>query len=130
MASPDLPVTIADLQTLVPSVSNEQAQIFIDSAHALVDGKITNVGYTARVVYLIELFLAAHFATQSVGDGGVIAIKVGQSEERYSNPAAALAGIAMTRFGQQALSLDTQNILADLAASPVRAVFKVYGSYE
>lgn len=129
MASPDLPVTISDLKELVTGVNDTQAQIFIDSAHALVDGKITNVGYPLRTVYLIELYLAAHFASSTVDSGGVISVKVGLSEERYSDPSNML-GIAKTRFGQQALSLDTLGILNDLAASPVKAIFKVYGSYD
>lgn len=129
MASPDLPVTSTDLEALVPGLNETQSQIFIDSAHAIVDGKITNAGYAPRTVYLIELYLAAHFASQSIDSGGVIAVTVGQSEERYSDPSNML-GIAKTRFGQQALSLDTLGILTDLAASPVKAIFKVYGGYD
>jgi hypothetical protein len=129
MASPNLPVTVSDLNELVTGLSATQAEIFIDSAHAIVDGKITSVGYAPRTVYLIELYLAAHFALQSTDSGGMISTKVGQSEERYSDPGSML-GIEKTRFGQQALSLDTLGILSDLAASNVKAIFKVYGSYD
>ena len=129
MASPDLPVTISDLKQLVTEINDTQAEIFIDSAHAIIDGKITGVGYAPRTIYLIELYLSAHFAISSVSDGGVISVKVGQSEERYSDPSNML-GIAKTRFGQQALSLDTLGILTNLSTNNVKAIVKVYGSYE
>lgn len=128
MASPTLPVTIEDLKVLVPMVSDAAAQIFIDSADAIVQEKVISAGYAPRTTYLIELYLAAHFASYSGTEGGgLIRIKVGMSEESYADPTDGQQGIANSRFGLQALALDTAGTLASLAASPVKAEFKVYG---
>lgn len=128
MASPTLPVTIEDLKVLVPTVSDAAAQIFIDSADAIVQEKVISAAYAPRTTYLIELYLAAHFASFSGTDGGgMIRAKVGMSEESYADPTEGMQGIANSRFGLQALALDTAGTLVDLTTRPVKAVFKVYG---
>ena len=127
MASPVLPVDIADLKVLVPSVSDAAAQIFIDTADAIVQSVGIPTAYTARVAYLIELYLAAHFTTLSAAQGALIASKVGNSQDQYSNPADMMLGIANTRFGLNALALDTKGLLSELATKPLKAQFQVYG---
>lgn len=131
MASPDLPVTVEDLKKLIPSVSNDAADIFISSADAIVQEKLIPTFYAPETTYLIELYLAAYFATAggSAGSGfsGAMSMrKVGNSEERFADAAQALYGIANNQWGQMAMLLDTQGILADMAAKPLKAQFKVY----
>ena len=128
MASPALPVDIEDLKVLVTISSDRAGQIFIDSADAIVQERVVPAGYLPRTVYLIELYLAAHFASYSGTDGGgLISVKVGQSEESYSDPTEGMNGIANSRFGLQALALDTKGVLTPLATGPLGAQFKVYG---
>lgn len=128
MSSPDLPITIEDLKILVPGVSDALAQLAIDSADAIVQEKTVSAGYTARVVYLIELYLAAYFATYSNvsgAAGGLTRVRVGNSEEDYSDPGKGLSGIANSKFGLQALTLDTKNTLSSLSTTPVKGYFQV-----
>lgn len=131
MASPDLPVTVEDLKKLVPTVSNDTAEIYIDSADAIVQGKLIPTYYSPETTYLIELYLAAYYATAggltgSGYSGALSMTKVGNSEERYADASKALFGIANNQWGQLALLLDTEGILASLAAKPLKAQFKVY----
>lgn len=131
MASPDLPVTKEDLKILVPSVSDAQADIYIASADAIVQEKLVSVGYKAETVYQIELYLAAYFSSAgmftSAGlSGAQSMVKVGNSEERYSDASKALYGIANNQWGQLALLLDTKGILSGLATKPIKARFQVF----
>lgn len=127
MASPVLPIEITDLQALVPTVNSVTGPIYIDTADAIIQAKGISTAYTGRVAYLIELYLAAHFATLSGGSGSLIMSKVGNSQDNYADPTAAMLGIANTRWGQDALALDTSGLLTDLATNPIKAQFKVYG---
>lgn len=127
MASPNLPVTIEDLKTLV-TVSDAKAQLYIDSADAIVSARGISSNYTARTTYLIELYLAAHFsvlASMVGSNGNLTNIEVGNSRETYADPSKSLSGIANSGFGLQALALDTKGLLSEDAAKPLKALFRV-----
>lgn len=63
----------------------------------------------------IELYLAAHFATLSNDAGPLAGETLGEAKETYHNIYA--SGLRATRFGQQAILLDTTGALAALADS-------------
>jgi hypothetical protein len=81
----------------------------------------------------IELYLAAHFAVVSDGDGPLAQNKIGDAQEGYHNIYS--AGLKSTQFGQQALIFDTTGILAEMSSnveSPAKksALFTVIGTPE
>jgi hypothetical protein len=78
----------------------------------------------------IELYLAAHFVQLSEYQGPLAADSLGEATERYHDIYA--AGLRATRFGQQAIALDTSLVLtklADAAENPQKkeALFTVVG---
>jgi hypothetical protein len=74
---------------------------------------------------MIELNLAAHFAIVSLERGGLTSQTVGTSEERYRLISDRAYGLSSTRFGQQALALDSTGVLSALSSSPLKAQFRV-----
>jgi len=78
---------------------------------------------------LITLYLAAHFAAITDQSGGRVRSKVGDTEEDYipiSSYREPLQGFRMTRYGQQAMVLDTSGSLAGMSASAgLRALFRL-----
>ena len=134
MASPELPVTKEDLQILVSAVTDAQAPFFIDSAHSIILAKGIVGAYDGRTAYLIELYVAASFASSAlpsaVVGNAVTQTKVGQSEERYSDPTVALLGLSSNKYGQMAIALDTLGLLTSLSTKAVKAQFQIYATYQ
>lgn len=87
-------------------------------------------GLSEATLRSIELFLAAHFATLAWEKGPLAAMRVGEAQERYHD--IYKGGLSATRFGQQALLLDTTGKLAAISAAadkPAReAQFTVVGT--
>lgn len=88
----------------------------IDTASLLVTEELTGRSpqqSDARLVQ-IELYLAGHFAVVSDREGPLASEALGDAVERYHN--IYFAGLRSTRFGQQAILLDTSGVLAAMAA--------------
>ena len=109
---------------------NYDTQMGIETAHILVDEQLLGKGLSAPMLRQIELYLAAHFASIMYTDGTLATQEVGEARERYHN--IYKQGLQSTRYGQQAILLDTTGTLADLSAateSPrLRAEFQVVGA--
>lgn len=84
---------------------------FITAANALVTEACVPAGYDANRLELIETWLAAHF--YSIRDPRTIMEKAGEVFEQYENKVA--LGLNITRYGQQAMLLDTSHALAALS---------------
>jgi len=101
---------------------------FISAASIVVTEELTGVGLSAARLDLITLYLAAHFCSITEEQGGLLASKVGDTQENYFNisPREPLKGFQMTRYGQQALALDTSGTLASLSANAgMKALFGI-----
>lgn len=104
----------------VREVANQPATVdasfAIDIATLLVDEDLATLSPALSDERLrqIELYLAAHFLTLTVEEGPKAAEALGDATERYHNIYA--AGLRSTRFGQQAILLDTSGTLAEQAA--------------
>lgn len=100
----------------------------ISVAATLVNENITTL--SEATLRSIELFLAAHFATLSWEKGPLASVRIGEAQERYHD--IYKGGLAATRFGQQAILLDTTGKLGEMsksADSPMRrAEFSVVGT--
>ncbi len=88
---------------------------FIATSNLLVDESLVGQGLSDARLTQIELWLAAHFTAVAEERGALLASDKGDSEEEYGLKVG--EGLNMTRFGQQALLLDTTGILADIGSS-------------
>jgi len=97
----------------------------INIAHTLVDEELSGSGLSEKRLKLIELLLAAHFAVLGIERGGIVRETFGSASATYANPNNSLTGFNSTRFGQQAVGLDTTGILDSLTDVKKRAYFAV-----
>ncbi len=97
---------------------------FIDTANLYVDTHLVpTAGHSERMLEKIELYLAAHFVALTEEQGGITRSKLGDADESFANIYD--KGFKATRFGQQALALDTSGILNNIAALSLKAEFRV-----
>ncbi len=90
---------------------------FIDIATLMVDedlATLTPVMSDDRLLQ-IELYLAGHFLAITEERGGLAGSETGESKETYFVKSD--QGLNLTRFGQQAILLDTTGTLAAIAKS-------------
>jgi hypothetical protein len=104
--------------------------LFIEQAHLVVDDALGDSEHSDQRLRLIELNLAAHYAVVALERGGLTVRRIGEAEERYANSmasanSATMVRLSSTRFGQQALMLDTTGILAKLNTAGGTAEFRV-----
>jgi len=96
---------------------------FINAAHLIVTEDLANSGHSNDRLKQIELYLAAHFVCVTEESGGLTSSKVGQASETYGGKFT--QGFNLTRYGQQAVVLDTTGALAALAEPTKKAEFSV-----
>jgi hypothetical protein len=107
--TPELVGTVIDLE------EGDDVVAYIDAASSLVEEVCTPLGYSDARLELIERWLGAHFfdinrpraRLQSVGGGG------GTLQEAYE-PVTTNLWLNNTKYGQQAMLLDTKGGLAAL----------------
>jgi hypothetical protein len=101
----------ADIKAIIDT--QRDTTPFIATADLIVTEDLANAGLSQARLTQIELYLAAHFVCITEERGGVAAEKLGDASERYNAPATGkdIGGLATTRYGQQALALDTSGIL-------------------
>lgn len=101
--------------------------VFIQSASVLVDELLADKGLSDDRLTEIERWLAAHFVAMRNDSSRVTEVQVGESRERYGEyQRGVLAeGLKMTRYGQQAMVLDTTGTLSSLYR--LKARFTVNG---
>ncbi len=96
----------------------------IDTANVFVNTHLVPAaGHSELILEKIELYLASHFVALTVDQGGLTRSKLGDADESFANVYE--AGLKSTRFGQQALALDTSGILNRVAATTLKAEFRV-----
>lgn len=118
-------VTPIEVQQLYNVTHANDLLPFIETAALVVTEELAGSGLSAARLKQIELYLAAHFATVTLERGGLKRRKIGDSEDEYKVVDSSDKGIASTRFGQQAIVLDSSGILGALTVSIVKARFRV-----
>lgn len=103
-----------DVQKLLDSAS-EDVTLFVIMASTVVDEFLASSTLSAAVLALIETFLAAHFALLATERGSLAEKTLGEAREKYHN--IYKAGFNATRFGQQAIILDTTGTLAGMSGA-------------
>lgn len=96
--------------------------IFMQSANVIVDALLGTSSLSSPVLTLIEMYVAAHLYTVSEERGSLAAETIGDVTERYHNTYK--AGFGSTRFGQQAIVLDSTGVLARESAKAEKAAIK------
>lgn len=120
-------VTSQEVKDFIPDTigpNSDAARPYIQVATLLVDERLSGKGLSDNMLKTLELFLAAHFATLSLERGGLTVKEVGDAREEYQLLGQNNFGLASTRFGQQAISMDATNTLASLAAGK-KALFRL-----
>lgn len=95
----------------------------IDTANVYIDTHLLSAGHSDQILEKIELYLAAHFVSLTEEQGGLTRAKLGDADESFANVYD--QGLKSTRFGQQALVLDTSGILNSVARIALKAEFRV-----
>ncbi len=115
-------------------VTDASLNSFIQTADLIVAENLGSNGYSAARLKNIELYLAAHFALVLTERGGLVSSKLGDSQDNYTSLTpmgnAKITGFQLTRYGQQALLLDTKGTLLALSKSSLPAQFRVISTTE
>lgn len=119
-------VTSQEVKDLLGTTDAMDVTEHINTASILVEEDLAGSGLSVQRKKLISLYLAAHFTTLALERGSLRSEKVGTSEETYRDTTG--EGLNSTRWGQQAMSLDSSGILADNANPLPRAEFEVVGT--
>ena len=115
-------MTVRAIETEVQDMLDDSTHtfsvtLFIAQANVVVNELLAPSGSSVLSddrLKLIETYIAAHFATLVRERGGMQEDKLGDALQRYHN--IYKAGFSSTRFGQQALFLDTTGKLAAIDA--------------
>lgn len=118
-------ITEVELRALMQGTADTtDVSLYIGQASMLVNEELGASGLTSERLKYIELNLAAHFAVVAIERGGFTYQRALSSEEGYSNDRRQVK-LSSTRFGQQAVALDSTGNLASLDAPGGTAEFRV-----
>lgn len=117
----DVRVTPEDVQKLIHS--DNDVSPHIEVAHLIVDEQLLGQNLTSERLRLIELYLAAHFTAIAVERGALKSDEALDASQSYGGDFG--SGLTLTRFGQQALVLDTSRVLNEVAKPRRTAQFRV-----
>ena len=121
-----LRVTAVQVKDLVPTeiLDRDIVSSYITMANTLVEEHLLAKGHSAKILALIELFLAAHFLLLAEERGGLIKTSLGDSA---SDSMADVYGVGFnsTRYGQQAITVDVSGTLAAMSTTKLKAEFKI-----
>ena len=117
-------VTDADVKVVVETTIADTTAI-IDTAHLVVEEQLVPAtpALTAAMLVKIELYLAAHFVALTEERGGLLRSSTGESAETVADVYS--EGFRSTRYGQQAIALDTTGTLTVLSNQKLSAEFRV-----
>jgi len=114
-------VTDTEVKAVVDT--NRDTTPFIATADLIITEDFAGTTLTSARLKQIELYLAAHFVTLTEERGNLKKHKKGDSEEEYDMIKG--SGLSLTRYGQQALSLDSTGVLASLSKPTQKAEFRI-----
>lgn len=97
---------------------------FINTADLVVSESLESVGLSEERLKQITLWLAAHYTAITVERGGITFDKTGDASSSFGAKITK-SGLASTRYGQQALVLDTSGTLATIDSTNKPALFRL-----
>lgn len=117
-------VTSAQVEAIIDT--DRDCDPFIATAQLIVTEELADSTLSDDRKDQIVLYLAAHFVCLAEEAGGLRRQRMGESDESYRVPGDKDTGFAFTRYGQQAILLDTTGRLASIGANKgVKALFDV-----
>jgi len=125
MASRVTTQQVAEFMALAASFPVDSLTEHVKMATLIVDEDLASKGLTDARLEAIELNLAAHFAILGIERGGLTRYQVGESSESYKEGSNSDRGYILTRYGQQAISLDNSGTLVNQATPMKHAQFRV-----
>lgn len=117
-----MPVVDADVKEIIDT--ERDTTPFIETAQLIVDEDLADSELSTERLDKIVLYLAAHFVCITEEKGGLKSERLGEASSSYAIPKQ-LAGYHMTRYGQQAMMLDTTGKLASDSTGRLKALFQV-----
>lgn len=125
-------ITVADLKLLIevpPDVVDASLQSFITTADLIVTESLSGKGLSVARLTEIEKYVAAHLAIQLTERGGLTSSRIQDAMEGYTNLSpmgrGKQSGLQLTRYGQQAIVLDTTGTLLAQSLGVLPAQFRV-----
>ncbi len=106
-------VSDTDVKAIIDT--NRDITPFIAHAVLIYTEELTLAGHSASRQDLITLYLAAHFVAITEERGGLKSSRTGDASESYADHYG--PGLNLTRYGQHAIALETQGILAAMAST-------------
>lgn len=123
-----MPIRDSDIKQLIDT--ERDTTPFIAAAQLIVTETLVCTGQSQARLDLITKYLAAHFCSLTEEQGGLVRSKQGDTEEDYipaTSYREAPTAFQMSRYGTQAMALDTSGKLAKLQAdNGMRASFRLY----
>lgn len=101
---------------ITTTLTDEQVQSFIDDAALMAEGCECLSGLASERQAAIVKYMTAHLISMQSGKGGIVtAEKMGSASKSYATgTAGADMMLSSSRYGQQAILLDTTGCLAQL----------------
>lgn len=93
----------------------EAVDLYLAQANLVTTTLLGSSSHSPEILALIETFLAAHYAILVIEKGSLSEKTISEAKEKYFNTYR--AGFSSTRFGQQAVLLDTTGALAKASAT-------------
>lgn len=119
-------IMLSDLDNVLGrSVLTERAWEYATGASLLVDEELAGAGLSAGRLRQIELYLSAHFATMASERAANLSSETidDLGSRVYAGTTGAM--LSATRYGQQAMTLDTSNNLRRLGSEKMPALFRM-----
>lgn len=116
-------VTVAEVKAIIDVEDDRDVSPFIELATLLVDENLASAGLSAARLKQIELYLSAHYTAVTVERGALSVSKLGDALETYKGDYT--QGLNLTRYGQQAITLDTSGTLAAMSTPTKHGLFRV-----
>lgn len=117
------PLKVKELFGATVLTEEQIANNMLRTANNLVTVHLKGLGLNDQTLADIELYLAAHFVALSEERGALTWSEIGDSRERYADIFD--QGFHATRFGQQAVAMDTTGTLAAFSRPQQKASFRV-----
>lgn len=119
-------ITAQELKHLLPELDIEvtDTQFFIQQATLIVDEDLAGQGISDARLKQIELMLAAHYTIIAVERGGLVETETLNARDKYAVNSDK-EGLASTRWGAQAVVLDSSGVLASATSIQKTAQFRI-----
>lgn len=102
------------------ALTDAMIEAHIDDASLIVTEALAGKGLTEGRLELIERYLTAHYVTILTERGGLVSSEVDAVRDAYGGPKDGV-GLAMTRYGQQAIAFDSSGTLKAMAIDPTKS---------